>query len=240
VLYDALHLGYNGDVLVYRARMSMAHSMDQCVVSMTIPLNPAEPWIATVIGVELDYTVEQTAHVTLTSLCWSRLADTAAMPITLFPVHYHGDPMWQQHLEAISEPEGPLFHASMAAMAEYAQYSFDLQHTTAKTITQQCLCMAAYDECHITTSIELMHLKCENDLLRGSTIPPSDQDRELNVVCHHLSEAEHTWHYIHQQLDASHELVDEHTHAIIHLKHNNEQQDLELEERAAVIASLEQ
>jgi hypothetical protein len=48
------------------------------------------------------------------------------------------------------------------------------------------------------------------------------------------------WHYIHQQLDTSHELVDERTHVIIHLEHANEQQDLKLEERAAVIASLKQ
>jgi hypothetical protein len=38
----------------------------------------------------------------------------------------------------------------------------------------------------------------------------------------------------------SRELVDERTHAIIHLEHANEQQDLELEERTVVIASLEQ
>jgi hypothetical protein len=36
------------------------------------------------------------------------------------------------------------------------------------------------------------------------------------------------------------ELVDERTHVIIHLEHANEQQDLELKERAVVIASLEQ
>jgi hypothetical protein len=41
----------------------------------------------------------------------------------------------------------------------------------------------------------------------------------LKVAYHHLSEAEHAWH------------TNEHT---------NEQQDLELEERAVVIASLEQ
>jgi hypothetical protein len=34
--------------------------------------------------------------------------------------------------------------------------------------------------------------------------------------------------------------VDDRTHMIIHLEHVNEQQDLELEERAAVIVSLEQ
>jgi hypothetical protein len=35
-------------------------------------------------------------------------------------------------------------------------------------------------------------------------------------------------------------VVDERTHMIIHLEQFNEQQDLELEERAAVIASLKQ
>jgi hypothetical protein len=38
----------------------------------------------------------------------------------------------------------------------------------------------------------------------------------------YLSETQHTWHYIRQKLDASHELVDERTHAIVHLKHANE------------------
>jgi hypothetical protein len=59
VLHDALlHLRYYGDVLAYRARMSMAHSRDQCEVSGTIPLNPTELWMATVIGIKLDDTVE--------------------------------------------------------------------------------------------------------------------------------------------------------------------------------------
>jgi hypothetical protein len=62
----------------------------------------------------------------------------------------------------------------------------------------------------------------------------------LKVTYHHLSEVEHVWHYIRQHLDASQELVDERTNVIIHLEHANEQQDLELVERAAVIASLEQ
>jgi hypothetical protein len=95
VVYDALlHLGYNRDVLVYRARISMAHSMVQCDVRVTIPLNPMELRMAIVIGVELDNTVEQMAQVALTFLCGSHLADTTAMPITLFLVRYRGDPMW--------------------------------------------------------------------------------------------------------------------------------------------------
>jgi hypothetical protein len=43
---------------------------------------------------------------------------------------------WLQCLEAISDPEGPHFHAGLVAMAEYVQYSFDLQHTTARTAIQ--------------------------------------------------------------------------------------------------------
>jgi hypothetical protein len=52
----------------------------------------------------------------------------------------------------------------MASMVEYAQYSFNLQHNTAMTVTQQRLYMAAYEECHITISCELAELKCKNDL----------------------------------------------------------------------------
>jgi hypothetical protein len=59
VLYDAQRqLGYNVDVPVYRGRMSMAHGQDKCKVSMIIPLNLTEPWLTTVIRVELDETVE--------------------------------------------------------------------------------------------------------------------------------------------------------------------------------------
>jgi hypothetical protein len=95
VLYDALRqLGYNGDAPVYRGRMSMAHGQDKCEVNMVIPLNPTEPWMATIIGVELDETVEQTTQVALTSLCESSLADTAAMPIVLFRIRNQEDPVW--------------------------------------------------------------------------------------------------------------------------------------------------
>jgi hypothetical protein len=74
MLYDTLlHLRYNRDVPVYHARMSMAHSMEQYEVIVTIPLNPAEPWMATVIGVELDNTVDQTTHFAIReTLCGSR------------------------------------------------------------------------------------------------------------------------------------------------------------------------
>jgi hypothetical protein len=100
--------------------------------------------------------------------------------------------------------------------------------------------MAACEESYTATSRELAQLKCENDLLCGGTVPPSEQDQELKVTYHHLSDAEHAWHYIRQQLDASREMVDECTHATIHLEYTNEQQDFELIERAAVVTSLEQ
>jgi hypothetical protein len=106
--------------------MSMAHGQDKCEVTVVIPLNPMEPWMATVIGVELDETIEQTAQVALTSLCETRLADTAVMPIVLIPIRNQEDPVWKQHLEAVFNPEGPHFHASMAALSGYAQHMFNL------------------------------------------------------------------------------------------------------------------
>jgi hypothetical protein len=69
VLYDTLlHLGYNGDVSIYRARMYMAHSMGQCEVNVTIPIRPEEPWLVTVMSVELDDTIDNTAHFALAAL----------------------------------------------------------------------------------------------------------------------------------------------------------------------------
>jgi hypothetical protein len=83
-------------------------------------------------------------------------------------------------------------------------------------------------------------LRHKNATLCGDTLPPLGQDHELQVVYHRLSEAKHMWHYAHQQLDVAREMVDERTHAIIHLEHHVEQQDLDLTERAAMIVTLKQ
>jgi hypothetical protein len=234
VLYDALRqLGYNGDAPVYRNRMSIANGQDKCEVNVVIPLNPTELWMATVIRVELDETVEQTAQVALTSLCETRLADTVVMPIALFSIRNQEDHVWKQRLEAMSNPEGPHFHAGMTALARYAQHMFNLQASTGRTVMRQHLHSSSLEQ-HVE------ELRRANAILCSGTPPPSDQDHELQVVYRRLSEAEHEWHYFRQQLDAAHEVLDERTHVIIHLEHHIKQQDLELKERAAMIADLEQ
>jgi hypothetical protein len=135
MMYEALlHLGHNGDVPVYHGRMSKAHGQDKCEVSVTLPLILTESWGTTVIGVELDETVEQAAHVTLTALCESRLDDTAAMPIALFLIREQEEPMWRQCLQDVTDPEGPHFHAGMAAMTKYTQYMFNLHRNTIKIV----------------------------------------------------------------------------------------------------------
>jgi hypothetical protein len=141
--------------------------------------------------------------------------------------------MWKQRLEAMSNPEGPHFNASMAALAGYAQHMLNLQASTGRTIIRQRLHSGSLEQ-HIE---ELRHA---NVILRSSTPPPSYQDHQFQVVYHRLSEAEHRWHYFRQQLDAACEMLDERTHAIIHLEHHVEQQGLEVEERVAMIANLEQ
>jgi hypothetical protein len=87
VLYDTLiHLGYNGDASVYRCRLSMAHGMDQCEVSVMIPFDPTELWSRSVIRSEPDTVVMLMAHIALTSLCEDHLATTASLPFALLPI----------------------------------------------------------------------------------------------------------------------------------------------------------
>jgi hypothetical protein len=64
-----------------------------------------------------DGAIEQTAQVALTSLCESRL---------LFPIRNQADTVWKQHLEAMSNPEGPHFHSSMTVLAKFVQHMFNL------------------------------------------------------------------------------------------------------------------
>jgi hypothetical protein len=213
VLYNTLRqLGYNRDVPIYRGCIFMAHGEDRCEVSVAIPLNPMEPWVATVIGVENQVD----AQVSLTFLCESRLADTAEMRIALFLIRNQEDLMWKQRLEAMSNPESPHFHAGMAALAEYMQHMYNLQANTARTVTQQRLHLGSLEQ----HADELRH---ENAILRSGTLPPSDKDCELHVAYNRLSEAEHGWHYFRQQLDVAHEVLDKRMHAIIHLNRHIKQ-----------------
>jgi hypothetical protein len=106
---------------------------------------------------------------------------------------------------------------------------FNLQASTGRTVMRQHLHSSSLEQ-HVE------ELRRANAILRSGAPPPSDQDRELQVAYHRLSEAEDGWHYFRQQLDAAREMLDERTHVIIHLEH----QDLDLEQRAATIADLEQ
>jgi hypothetical protein len=95
VLYDALiRLGYDGDAPVYRCRLSMAHGMDQCEVSVMIPFDTTEPWLGSIISSEPDTDVELMAHFALTSLCEDHLTATAALPIALLLIQDQENPVW--------------------------------------------------------------------------------------------------------------------------------------------------
>jgi hypothetical protein len=117
------------------------------------------------------------------------------MPIALFLIQNQENPVWKQRLVAVPDLKGPHFNFDMAALAKYAQYLFNLQHNTARTIMQQRMHLTAYDEHNTVISCELEQLKHENALLCSGTLPPLDQDHELKVTYHHLSEAEHGWNY---------------------------------------------
>jgi hypothetical protein len=89
---------------------------------MMIPFVLMEPWSGSIVGSKPNTTVEMIAHIALISLCECRLAATAALP-TIWNQENH---VWQQHLEAMSDLEGPCFSIVMAVMAKYVQYLFNL------------------------------------------------------------------------------------------------------------------
>jgi hypothetical protein len=91
----------------------------------------------------------------------------------------------------MTDPEGPHFHAGMAAMTKYVQYMYNLQWNTVKIVVQQCLQMTFLEQ-HVEG------LRHENATLRSGTLPPSGWDHELRLTYRDLSEAEHGWHFARQ------------------------------------------
>jgi hypothetical protein len=240
VLYDALiRLGYDRDAPVYRCLLFVAHDMDQCEVSVMIPFDPTESWSGSIIGSEPNTDVELMAHIALTSLCEDHLATTATLPITLLSIQDQENPIWKQRLEAVSNLKGPHFYAGMTSFARYVQYLFKLQHNTARTGMQQCTRLMAYKESATAATREIERLRYENAILCSGAHPLSEQDRELQEVYHRLSNTEHRWNHTRMLLDITREEVETRTHGIIHLEHHVEVQDVELEERAEMIANLE-
>jgi hypothetical protein len=94
VLYDALiHLGYDEDASVYSYRLSMAHGLDRCEVSVTITFDPMEPCSRSIICSEPNNSAEMMVHIALTSLCEDRLATTIVLSITLLLIQNQESPI---------------------------------------------------------------------------------------------------------------------------------------------------
>jgi hypothetical protein len=187
-----------------------------------IPFDPTEPWSGSVIGSETDTGVELMTHIDLTSLCEDRLTATAALCITLLPIQNQENPVWQQRLEAVSNLKDPHFHTRMTSFSRYVQYLFNLQHNTARTGMQQCTHLTPYKESAIAATRKIERLRQENAFLRSGARPPSEQDRELQKVYHHLSNTEHGWNHTRMLLDITREEVDIYTHGIVHLERHVE------------------
>jgi predicted RNase H-like nuclease (RuvC/YqgF family) len=128
----------------------------------------------------------------------------------------------------------------MTSLVRYAQYLFNLQHNTAKTGMQQRMRLTAYKESATAATREIERLRHENAILHSGARPLSEQDRELQEVYHHLSNAEHGWNHTRMLLDITCEEVEARTHEIIHLENHVETQDAELEERVERITDLKQ
>jgi hypothetical protein len=110
----------------------MAHRVEVCEASLTIPINPSEPWSGSIISSEANTAVEMMAHTALTYLSESRLAATAVLLTMLLPIWNQENPVWRQHLEVMSDREDPHFSTKKASLAKYSHYLFNLQQNTAK------------------------------------------------------------------------------------------------------------
>jgi hypothetical protein len=100
--------------------------------------------------------------------------------------------------------------------------------------------LTAYEESGTATTRKIESLGHENAILCSGARLPSELDRELQEVYHRLSVAEHGWNYTRMLLDITCEEVETRTHGIVHPEHHVEAQDAEIEERAEMIADLEQ
>jgi predicted RNase H-like nuclease (RuvC/YqgF family) len=100
--------------------------------------------------------------------------------------------------------------------------------------------LTVYKESATDATREIERLRHENGILRSGAHPLSEQDRELQEVYRHLSNAEHGWNHTRMLLDITREEVETRTHGIIHLENHVEMQDAELEERAERITDLKQ
>jgi predicted RNase H-like nuclease (RuvC/YqgF family) len=128
----------------------------------------------------------------------------------------------------------------MTLLARYAQYLFNLQHNTARTGMQQCMCLTAYKESATAATRVIERLRHENAILHSGARPLSEQDCELQEVYHRLSNTEHGWNHTRMLLDITRAEVETRTHGIIHLENHVETQDVEHEERAERIPDLGQ
>jgi hypothetical protein len=107
------------------------------------------------------------ANIALTSLCKDCLVATAALPIALLSIQNQENPIWQQHLEAVSDLKSPHFHTGMTSLAKYAQYLFNLHHNTGRTARHQRTRLMAYEESATATAQEMERLRHENAILRS-------------------------------------------------------------------------
>jgi hypothetical protein len=99
---------------------------------------------------------------------------TAALPTSLLPIWDQENPIWQQHLAAVSDLEGPHFHAGMTSLARYTQYLFNLQHKTTRAGRQQRTRLTLYKESASAAAREV-----ENAILHSGARQPLEQDHEL-------------------------------------------------------------
>jgi hypothetical protein len=124
LLQDVLHrFDYTGTP-VYRGRLYPQFGLGRCKVHVDIPTHPIDltmtAWFTTARGVDLDDTLERTAHQAFTEFCERHLPILDSTAIALLPVWNEGNAVWNERVATVGNPELPTHHAGWALMTRYS------------------------------------------------------------------------------------------------------------------------
>jgi hypothetical protein len=142
------HFGHTGTP-VYHGRPYREFGHGRCEVHVDVPAHPSDPgmtaWFTTVIGDDLDGTLERAGHQALMEFSEYHLSGVVGTAITLFPVQNEGNTAWSERLAALGDPKGSAYHTGWAFTACYAQQMSSIFQEAAATGAYQRLRLEEYD-----------------------------------------------------------------------------------------------
>jgi hypothetical protein len=111
----------------------LSRRLGQCEVSVMIPFNPTSPWSGSIIGSEADTGVDM-IHTSPAPLCARTASPVQQHCLSRFSqFRIRRTPYGNSALRPCSISRAITSTHRMTSLARYAQYLFNVQHSTART-----------------------------------------------------------------------------------------------------------